>query len=154
MSQILVKHRVEIDFNTGKINFKDLELFNKQKDGLRGKKVIIYMLEDEPKATTDQIKYYFGVLLRIAHKSNDYNHFDKSDDLHYKHFGNKYLGYTEVEEKEGIKKLVKKIKSIAELPMSEMSDFIERVIVDLAQDGIDVLSPQEYALKQSKINNI
>lgn len=154
MSQILVKHRVDIDFNTGKVNFKDLELFNKQKDSLRGKKAIIYILEDEPNSSPDQIKYYFGVLLRIAHKSNDYNHFDKSDDLHYKHFGNKYLGYSEVEEKEGKKRLVRKIKSIAELPMSEMSEFIERVIVDLAMDGIDVLSPQEYALKQNKIKQL
>lgn len=152
--QILVKHRTEVDFNTGKITFKDLELFNKQKDSLRGKKVIIYMVEDEPVTSPDQIRYYFGVLLRIAHKSNEYNHYDKSDDLHYKHFGFKYLGYTDVEEVEGKKRLVKKIKSIAELPMSEMSEFIERVIVDLADDGIDVLSPQEYALKQSKIKNI
>ena len=84
--QILVKHRIDIDAKTGKIAFKDLELFKRQKDSLRGKKVILYIVEDEAKASPDQLKYYFGVLLRIAHKSNEYNHYDKSDDLHYKHF--------------------------------------------------------------------
>lgn len=152
--QILVKHRIDID-NTGKISFKDLDLFNRQKDSLRGKKVILYMVEDEAKASPDQLKYYFGVLLRIAFKSDMYNHYDKSDDLHYKHFVWKYLSYTEIIEIEGKKKLIKKTRSLSEdLTVSEMSDFIERVIVDLAEDNIDVLSPQEYALKQNKIKQI
>lgn len=137
-----IKHIGQIDENGKKIYYNP-ELYRNQIDLLRGQEFIEIIKKKHQKVTQSQHGYYRGVILPICHKTNRFLHFDKKDDIHDDYFAPKLLSEIRVVEVDGKVNEFLKIKSVADLNKEEMTEFIERVLADLSENGITIPSPEE-----------
>jgi hypothetical protein len=97
--------------------------------------------------SSESFGYYFGIVLKVAHSTNQYDWLDKSEDLHEKVFAPKFLMYEKAVRTVNNKITMRKmIRSLSDLNQKEMSQFIERVIADLESDGISIPLPSEVEI--------
>ncbi len=142
---LTVRHYGKIE-NGKKIYFNP-ELYKSQIDGLEGQEFEEVIKKRFHKVSTDQFAYYYGAILRVAHKHDAFIYFNKPDDIHEDIIAPMFLGYTKVIEFKGQRIEKKEVRSTTSLTREEMSEFIERTIAWLAMEfGIIILSPEDYYL--------
>jgi hypothetical protein len=138
---IRLQHHGKIE--NGRITFYNPELYSQHLTELEGKEIVFIMKEKHKKPSNNQYSYYRGIILLCCYQSEMFSHFDNKDDIHSNYFAQKYLSYiTKVQLKNEYYE-IKKVKSLADITEKEMSVFIEKVLMDCAENGIIILSPEE-----------
>ena len=140
--RVKVRHYGEV--KRGKKVYYNPELYQKQIDSLEGRKFVEIIEPVVKKPSLDQYGYYRGGILPTCHSSDFFIHFDNKDDIHTLYFAKKYLSYTRLVALPNERYEVTETRSLADLDREEMKDFIDRVLVECANLGIEVLSPEEY----------
>lgn len=140
--RIEIRHFGKIE--NGRKVYYNPELYSQQIAELNGKEFVETIKERHKKPSPSQHNYYRGAILPTCHSSEMFSHFSTKDDIHTDYFAPKFLSYTTqvVLDKERYE--IKKVRSLSELSEKEMALFIERVIVDCAENGIQILDPSEY----------
>jgi len=136
-----IKHPAKVV--NGKILYYNNELYQSQLYQLEGKQVDVIIKLRQRKASTDQFGYYFGGILKACHESEYFSHFDKSDDIDV-YFEDKFRSYRKTVVLPNERYEVKKHRGLSEMSMSEVSEFMERVLAHCEELGIHVLTPEEY----------
>ncbi len=122
------------------------ELYNTNLLQLEGCEVEEIVKKRTRRVTNDQNAYYYGVILPICFQHEAFSHYNKSDDIHEDYFADKFLSYTKVVTLPDGKVVNKtKVTSTSSLSSEEMSKFIEKVLMDAAQEfGLIIKTPEEY----------
>jgi len=133
----------------GKVIHSKLEFYNKplwqqQIFALEGKEIEVIIKEKQKKPSLDQFAYYRGGILGTCHQSEMFSHFENQDEIHENYFAPKFLSYKQLVVFPKERYEVTKVKSMAELTRKETAEFIDRVIADCTENGIVILSPEEY----------
>lgn len=137
----------------GKMIYFNKPLFDQQLLNLEGQEFEMVIKKRFHKVSNDQFSYYFGAVLRVAHKHDAFIHFNKPDDIHEDIIAPMFLGYTRVIEFQGKKIEKKEVRSTTSLTKEEMAEFIDRVIMWLAAEfDIVVYSPEAYYLSLQNNN--
>lgn len=144
--KVTIKHTGII--KNGKKIYDNPSLYTDQIQSLEGKFFVEEIKEKHNKASNNQYNYYRGAILPTCHKSEMFSYFDKKDDIHDNYFAPMFLSYTVM-----VKLLNKKpyeqvkVRSLADLSVDEMSEFIERVIAECSLNGIEIPSPEMFYQK-------
>lgn len=129
----------------GKKIYYNQPLYDQQMLNLEGQEFEEVIKKRFHKVTEDQRNYYFGAILKVAHKHDAFIHFNKPDDIHEDIIAPMFLGYTKIVEFRGQKIEKKEVRSTTSLSKEEMSEFIDRVIQWLAMEfDITIYSPEAY----------
>lgn len=143
--KIEIKHSGKV-VNGVKIYSNPL-LYHQQIQDLEGKEFIEVIKEKTRKPSISQYGYYRGGILPTCHSSEMFFHFDNKDDIHTNYFAPKFLSYKVLVELKNERYEITKVKSLSQLSEKEFSIFIERVLADCAENGIEILTPEEYKNK-------
>ena len=117
---------------------------------LEGRDFELQIKEKFRKVTNDQYGFYFGGILATCYESEMFSGFDRHDEIHDQYFSPKFLSYKVIREVAGKKYEIRRETPLSKLTVPEMTVFIEKVLAECAQLGIEVLSPQEYNTEQYK----
>ena len=129
----------------GKKIYNNPSLYSAQLNQLEGQEFEEIIRKRSRKTTLSQHAYYRGIILPICHQNEMFSHYDKPDDIHEDYFGEKFLSYTKIiTMPDGSKREKTAIKSTADMPDDETSKFIEKVVMECANLGITILTPEEY----------
>lgn len=132
----------------GKRVYSNLSLHHQQLLQLEGKEFEEVIKERTKKVTLDQFGFYYGGILPTCHQSEMFSHYDKSEDIHEDYFADKFLSYKKlITLPDGTIHTKTKYHSLTSLNRKEMSEFIEKVLIDCEMNGILVLSPEQYLNK-------
>lgn len=141
--KLQIKHYGRV--RSGELVFDLPKLFSQQKAELEGKNFVLVLQEMHKKPSRSQYGYYRGVMLVACHKSEMFRHFDNKDEIHEFYFAKKFLSYTKLVQLPDKKPYEDKaVRSLADISESEMSEFIERVAADMAENGIELEAPENY----------
>jgi hypothetical protein len=132
--------------------FKDEAFYQKNIDALEGKEFEIVMKEKHKKVSEDTHAYYRAGIIEECLKYEIFGGWNK-EEVHA-HFARMFLSYL-VEEKhlvdgEVLFLTVKKTESTADITQKEMNEFVDNVIQWCAEQGIVILSPEQYYLKKHR----
>lgn len=129
----------------GKLFFDVPELLDQQKRELEGKEIVMTIKKRHEKPSRSQYNYYRGAILVACHRSDMFFHFNTKDDIHELYFAPKYLSYKKLVQVGAERPYeVTLIRSLTELSKEEVSVFIERVLADCAENGIECPEPEEF----------
>lgn len=140
--RIEIKHSGHV--KNGVKYYDNPELYRQQLQELEGKRFVEIIKEKHQSPSRSQYNYYRGGILSTCHSSEIFSHFDTKDDIHTDYFAPKFLSYVVQVKIKNERYEVKRVRSLTELNDKEMSVFIERVLADAAELGIQVLSGEEY----------
>jgi hypothetical protein len=129
----------------GRKHYYNPALYTDQIRSLEGKEFVEEIKERHNKATVNQYNYYRGAILPICHQSEMFSSFNTKDDIHENYFAPMFLSYTvlvEVKGKPAYEQV--KVRSLANLSMAEMKEFIQRVVAECETNGISVPPPEAY----------
>ncbi len=144
--EIIVKHKGQVT-KGGKLKFDNTPLFEDVVNRMRDKRFELVLREEQHEISTDSYGYLFGGILKTAYTTEQYSWYDRSEDIHYKYFAPKYLMYDKaVVLGNGQTKIKSQMRDIKDLNQKEMSAYIERIIIDLAEDGIVILDAENYKI--------
>lgn len=136
-----------------KIHLHNLPLYEKNADALNGKRIEFTVKEVHEKPSTDQHAYYRGGIIETGLTAECFAGWeaDALDDW----FCDEYLGFDRMQvkkHKDGsvTQRLVRVKTSKSDLSVKEMAEFMEKCIMELAQEGVIVLTPAEYKLHKYK----
>ncbi len=107
--------------------------------------------------SNDTYAYFFGGIVNTALQFNCFAGWDK--EVFRKEYEDLFLSeetlviYRNDEGEETHRRIIKSHRSIADCNQKEMNEFCERVIQDLAEKGIVVLTPEQYYLEKYKSIN-
>ena len=136
----------------GKRVYNNLELHRQQLLQLEGKDFEEVIKERSKRVTLDQFSFYYGGILPTCYNSETFSHYDNHEEIHEEYFAPKFLKYTkQVNSLDGTKKESVKYRSLSDLNRKEMSEFIEKVLIETELLGIHVLTSEEY---KNKIYNL
>jgi hypothetical protein len=147
-SKINIKHLGKV--MNRKLYFINSRLWEQQLSMLEGKEFELIIKERHKKTTVDQHGYYRGGILGTCHQTEMFSHFDKPDDIHENYFAPKFLSYKVMVELPKEKYTITKVRSMSQLDKKETAEFIDRVLADCAENGVEILSPEEYYIEQFK----
>ena len=147
-SKPIVRHNGYIE--NGVVYYHNIDLYNRKIQSLEGKKISVTIEEYREKATKDQFGFLFGGIIPTALEHECYAGWEKRELVN--HFENEFL----MEPVRKFKKINNKevacpiwiARKVSELDTKEMTIFIEKIIARLAEEGIVVLSPDEYKTKK------
>jgi len=139
---LLIKHFGVI--KNGRKVYHNPELYSAQLLQLEGQEFEEVIKKRTRKTTLSQHSYYRGAILPSCYQSEAFGHFDKPDDIHDFYFAPKFLSITKVFNVGGKEVEAKKIISLTEMTIQETSECIEKVIADAADNGIFILTPDEW----------
>jgi hypothetical protein len=127
-----------------KIKFNQQALYDRQLLFLAGKNIELYIREERKPASHAQFRFYVGVVLKEAHRHNQFIHYNQAIDIHEQVIAPKFL--TEYKILDGSpRKTVKKLENLSE---EEMWELTERVIAYLATEfRIEIKSKDNYYIK-------
>ena len=120
------------------------DLYKKHILLLEGKEFDEVLKEKRVSVSTDTHGYYRAGVLKTALESEKFGGWDE-DELHA-FFANMFLKTTFTKVVSGREYHVPKILSTGDLSQAEMNQFIEKVVYWLAQEEIEILSPDHYNL--------
>jgi len=147
--RIEVKHSGEV---RGGVKYYDNpDLYRQQLQELEGKRFVEIIKEQHKKPTVNQNGFYRGGILPTCHSSEIFSHFDTKDDIHTNYFAPKFLSYVVQVQIKNERYEIKKVRSLTELSEKEFALFVERVLVECAELGIEVLDPSQYYNKYYNI---
>jgi hypothetical protein len=133
----------------GRVLLHNLLLYKKNLVSLEGKQIEFTIKELHETPTRDQYAYYRGGVIETALTAECFGGWtgDEVD----KYFSDKFLGYNVeqiIRRKTGLEhRLTRVIPSKdSSFPKKEMAIFIDKCIMELAQEGVEVLSPELYKL--------
>ncbi len=136
-----------------KILLHNLPLFNKNIESLEGKQIEFTIKEKHETPTTDQYAYYRGGIIETALTAECFGGWtgDEVD----KYFSDKHLGYNVeqiIRKKSGVEhRLTRVIPSKdSSFPRKKMAEFIDKCIMELAEESIIVLTPEQYKVDKYK----
>lgn len=127
------------------------ELYLRQIQLLEGKEFEERIKEKFVKPSTSTHAFYRGAIIPTCLLTEKFGGWSE-DEIHT-FFTNMYLSRTieKVFESSGEVVELKEIDSTGSLNQKEMNIFIERVLAFLADEGIEVLSPEQYSLSKYRI---
>lgn len=128
----------------GKVVYDDPSLLQRHLMSLEGEDVEVLVRKKRLPVTAEQIRFLIGVIMKEAHRHNEFIHYESPKVLFDKVVAPIFLKeYTVVEEK-----LQTKIKSLSELNKEEMWVLTERVIAWLLTDfNIEIADKEKYHIK-------
>ncbi len=132
-----------------KIHLHNVPLYNKNADGLEGKRIELTIKEVHETPSSDQHAYYRGAVIETGLQAECFGEWtgDELDAF----LTDKYLGYDIIKDLGRLGRvIIRKIPSKADLSKKEMSEFVERCIMFLATEGIVVHSADSYKLNKYK----
>lgn len=135
----------------GKKIFYRPELYLKQIQALEGKEFEEQIQEKFIKASQSSHAYYRGGIIGSCLLTDKFAGWEEQD-VH-KYFTNKFLKRTieKVFQSTGEVAHLTSIESTGSLNQKEMNIFIEKVIAECAQEGIEILSPDEYNISKYRV---
>lgn len=124
----------------GKAIYDDPLLLQRFLMTLEGEDFEMFMRKKRVPATTSQMNYYVGVVLKEAHKHDEFLHYNTPKDIHDRVFAPMFLQeYTVINGK-----LTPKIKKLSDLNKEEIWELTERVIAFLATDFNIIIADQKH----------
>lgn len=141
----VVKHFGIVERGVKKYYLPDL--YKKQIDALEGRRFVETIQEVKNKPTVSQYNYYRGGILIACYESEMFCHLDNKDKIHELYFAKKFLTHKELIVLKNEKYEVEITRSLADISDKEMGEFIDRVLAECDQLGIEVLSPEQYYSK-------
>ena len=140
--KLQIKHYGRV--RAGKIVWDLPELHSQQLLSLEGKNIVAIYNERHEKPSMSQYGYYRGALLVACYQSEMFSSVDNKDDIHDLYFAPKFLKYVKMVEIGGEKREVAVVRSLSDLNKTEMTDFIEKVLGDMAENEIAAPRPEEF----------
>lgn len=136
-----------------KIHLHNLPLYEKNADALEGKRIEFVMKEEHEKPSHDQHAYYRGGVIETGLTAECFGGWT-ADELH-KEFADTFLGTSilvRIVRKDGsiVQHTRRDVPSLADLNKKEMSEYVEKCIAFLAQEGITVYDSNAYKLNKYK----
>lgn len=140
--ELNVKHYGRIE--RGKKKYYNPDLYQRQILSLEGREFCEVITERKKKPSTDQHAYYRGGILGTCIKTEYFAHFNDEEQIHEDFFAPMFLSYSVqiITPKESY--IQKKVRSTADLSRKEYAEFIDKVIMWCAENGIEILSPDDY----------
>lgn len=136
-----------------KIHLHNVPLFNKNADALEGKRIELTIKEVHETPSSDQHAYYRGAVIETGLQAECFGGWtgDELDD----YFCDTHLGFDRmkvIKKKDGsvVNKITRVVPSKADLSKKEMGEFVEKCIVELAQEGVVVHTADQYKLAKFK----
>lgn len=125
----------------GKLSYGNPLLLQKHLISLEGEDVEILIRKRRIPATSEQMSFYVGVILKEAHKHEHFAHYNKPKDIHDLYLEKIFL-------KEYTQSGGEKIKKLNELNKEEMWELTERVIAFLLlEHDIEIGEKHNYYVK-------
>ncbi len=141
--KIEIRHYGRI--RNGEVIYDIPTLYQQQLLELEGKDIVMTLKKRHEKPSRSQYNYYRGAILVACHKSDQFKHFDNKDEIHETYFAPKFLSYKKLVHIEGQRPYeVTLVRSLTELSKEEVSEFLERVLADLANNEIECPEPEDY----------
>jgi len=136
-----------------KIYLHNLPLYHKNADSLEAKRIEFTIKELHEKPSSDLHAYYRGGVVESAMEANCFGGWDA--DMIHAELANLFLGIDKMvvyTRKDGsaVQKIIREVRSLADLSQKEMVAYVERCIVFLAEEGVEVLSSDQYKLNKFK----
>jgi len=137
--------------NNGKVKLLNLPLYKKNIDSLEGKRIEFTIKEVHEFPTPDQHAYYRGAVIETALQAECFGGWT-NDEVH-KELADLFLGtdiVVRVVRKDGtvIAKTRRDVPSTADLSKKEMTAYIDKCIMFLAAEGIEVHTAEMYKLNK------
>jgi hypothetical protein len=127
-----------------KIKFNQQNLYDRQLLFLAGKEIELFIREARKSASSQQFRFYVGVVLKEAHRHDQFVHYNQHIDIHEQVMAPKFL--TEYNILEGSPR--KTVKNLEDLSEEEMWELTERVIAYLATEfNIEIKDKSNYYIK-------
>jgi len=143
MADISIRHFGRVLPN-GNISFYNVELWQEQRESLAGKEFELTIKQRHKRPSVSQFGYYWGAILKTCLQNESFSHYSTVEELHREVMAPMFLCY-QVRVIVGKKKYDKHmVKSLTELNKQETSEFIDNVLNFVAQEGVLVLSPEQY----------
>ena len=152
MSGVNIKHFGKVV--AGRIIYYNKPLFDRQVYELESSEVELIIKKKHKAPSPDQYGYYRGGILSACYNSEMFSHLDKQDDIHELYFAPKFLSYTRMCIINGVKKEVVVTRSMADLDRMEVAEFIQKVLAECNELGIEVQPPDAYHLAHYKSINL
>lgn len=125
----------------GKRIYDDPSLHSRFIASLEGKKFEEFTRELKAPPSSQQRAFYVGVVLKEAHRHEQFNHYNNPKDIHDLVMAPLFLSYYD---SAGLQR----IKKLSELDEQEMWDLTERVIAYLASEfGVIIADKDKYYIK-------
>jgi hypothetical protein len=136
------------------IVFYNKEMWDEQRSVLAGKEIELVMKERHKRPSVSQFGYYWGGILKTCLQHESFSHYTTVEELHKEVMAPMFLSY-QIRIVVGKKKWDKTmVKSLTELNKRETSEFIDNVLNFVAQEGVIVLSPEQYTDKYYREINV
>lgn len=143
--KLQVKHSGVV--KNGKKIYDYPDLYSQQLFELEGKQFVEIIQEKKRKVTISQHAYYRGGILGSCYKSEMFSYMDNKDSIHDLYFAKKFLTHIETVELPNERYEVSVTRHLSEISTKEMSEFIEKVLAECADLGIEVLPSEMYYSK-------
>lgn len=143
-----VKHYGRI--KAGKIIWSIPDLYNQQLLELEGCDIVMTMKKRHEKPSLSQYGYYRGAILIACYQSEIFSSADNKDQIHDDYFSPKFLSYKKMVDFGGQQREVVRYMSLADLSKDEMSEFIQKVLAECNELGIEILPPELFYNKYYK----
>ncbi len=139
-----IKHFGKV--HNGRLIYNNVQLYNANLLQLEGHEVEFMVKKRTRKTTLSQYAYYRGCILPSCYHSEDFGHFDKSDDIHDYYFAPMFLSVKKMFKDNNGKNIeATKIISMTDMTSTETSSFIEKVLIHCQTElNLHILSPEEY----------
>ena len=140
--QIQIKH---YGFVKGGIKtYYNPELYRDQLAALEGVEFVEIIKKKHEKPSSNIYNYYRGCILPICFATDRFNGLDNKDEVHSKYFAQKFLTHTELVAIGEDKYEIVITRSLADLNKDEMTDFVNRCIVDCNDNNITIPESSDY----------
>lgn len=141
-----------------KVLLHNITLYNRNIESLEGKQIEFTIKEIHESPTLDQYAYYRGGVIETALTAECFGGW--SGDEVDKELSDMFLGINrmvEYKRKDGsiVSKITRFVPSKdSSFPKKSMAEFIDKCIMFLAQEGVEVYSPEIYKLTKFKTKTI
>jgi len=146
--KIEIKHSGEV--RNGVKYYDNPDLYRQQLQELEGKRFIEIIKEKHRTPSNGQYGFYRGGILPICYTTEMFSYFDNKDDIHSNYFAPKFLSYKVVVKVKNERYEITKVRSLTELSEKEFAMFIERVIIECSELGIEIPDHNQYYNKYYK----
>lgn len=119
------------------------DLYQQQMWELEGKQFTMTIKETHKKVTMSQHNFYRGIILPVCYESEFFRSYDNKDQIHDEYFAPRFLGYKKMIDLPAGKQEIMFIRSLADFSITEMADYITKVIALCETElGINIPNPE------------
>lgn len=146
----LVRHHGNIE--NGIVYFYNLKLYEENVKQLEGKEIEVIIQEKHEEPTVDQHGYFRGGIVPTALESEKFGGWSEEEFVDF--LKNKFLSRVILKEVGGKKYTIVRLESFTKISKKMMSEFIDKTLNFLAEEGIDVLPPDNYKLNKYRTKKV